>query len=368
LKHSSKTRSQKIRGWLWPASWWRRFGVIIIGLILGFTLLSYGVGRWYINTHSDEPMVLGTTFVSSYAQSFGLEPKETLEAILSDLQIKQVRLVSYWSEIEPTPGKYDFSQLDWQFEMANKYNAKVHLAIGLRQARWPECHEPDWVDINNKADWQPRLNNYMKAVIERYKNNPALDRYELENEFFMTVFGECKDFDRQRLIDEFNMVKAADPAHKVIISRSNNWIGIPIGEPTPDEFGISVYKRVWDSTFTHRYFEYPLPTWFYAALAGWGQIFTGKPMVIHELQAEPWVPNKKSVVETPLPEQFKSMNADRMASRINYGEGTGMRNIDLWGAEWWYWLKVKQNDPSVWNVVRDEVAKTATDNSKLPRQ
>jgi hypothetical protein len=49
------------------------------------------------------------------------------------------------------------------------------------------------------------------------------------------------------------------------------------------------------------------------------------------------------------------MNAKRMKDRISYGEATGMRTVDLWGAEWWYWLMVKQNDPSVWNVVKNEV-------------
>lgn len=374
MKHQLKALGRKLGSWLWPASLWRRSMTIIGVLVVLMSLASYGVSQWYINKHKHDTLVLGTTFVPSYAESFGLNPKDTLDAILSDLNIKQIRLVSYWSEIEPTPGKYDFSRLDWQFAMANKYDAKVSLAIGLRQPRWPECHEPSWVNIDPYLDkqnvdaWQPKLNDFMKAVIERYKDNPALNSYELENEFFMKVFGECKDFDRDRLIAEFNLVKKTDPNHKVIISRSDNWIGIGLGQPRPDEYGISVYKRVWDSTFTHRYFEYPLPTWFYASLAGWQELITGRNMVIHELQAEPWVPDKKSIVDTPLAEQYKSMNAQRMASRIVYGEATGMKNIDLWGAEWWYWLKVKQNDPSVWNVVKDDVAQTAANNSKIPSQ
>lgn len=348
---------------LWPASIWKRLLTGLGAFLILFVAGSYGVARWYIAKHNDEPMILGTTFVSNYAESFGLDPKETLEAILADLKVKQIRLVSYWDRIEYTPGQYDFNELDWQFAMAAKHGTKISLAIGLRQPRWPECHEPAWVMSLSKAEWQPKLYNFIKAVVERYKHSSVLETYELENEFFMTVFGECKDFDRQRLVSEFKMVKKWDPYHPVIISRSNNWVGLPVGQPTPDKFGISVYKRVWDKTITHRYFEYPLPAWFYAALAGGGELLTGKDMIIHELQAEPWPPT--DIHQASLGEQFKSMNAKRLKDRISYAKDTGMRNIDLWGAEWWYWLKAKQNDPSVWNVVKTAVSDADVQNAKL---
>jgi hypothetical protein len=290
-----------------------------------------------------------------------------LNAIFSDLNMRHIRLVSYWKDIETSPGNYDFSKLDWQFAMANKYHAKVSLAIGLRQPRWPECHEPNWVNTDSKYKdtWEPQLYKYMSAVIEHYKNNPALDSYQLENEFFMKVFGECKDFDRSRLVAEFKMVKKEDPSHPIIISRSNNWVGVPIQAPTPDEFSVSVYKRVWDATITHRYYEYPQPAWTYATLAGTEELISGRDMIVHELQAEPWPPKGQDIINTPVAEQFKSMNAKRMKDRIDYGEGTGMRSLDLWGAEWWYWLKEKKGDPSVWNVVKDSVNQATLNNEKL---
>lgn len=356
------------RVWIyaWRQGIWRRTLAILFSLILLFTAVSYGVGQWYVQKHAKEPLVLGTTFISGYAKSFGLDPKTTLDAIFGDLGIKNIRLVSYWDEIEPTPGTYDFSNLDWQFEMANRYDAKVSLAIGLRQPRWPECHEPKWADISAPQDeWRPQLNNFISATVERYKNNPALASYELENEFFMKVFGECKNFDRQRLVEEYKLVKNLDSRHLIIVSRSNNWIGIPIGQPRPDVFGISVYKRVWDASVTKRYFEYPLPGWFYSSLAGWGELLTGRAMVIHELQAESWAPAGKDLKDLSVEEMYKSMNPERMRSRIKYGVSTGMRNINLWGAEWWYWLKVDKQEPGIWDVVKQAVAEADAANYKL---
>lgn len=354
----------------WRRSLWRKVFTVFTALIIFITGFSYGIAEWYIHKHNSERLILGTSFIPDYAQSLGLDPKQTLSAIFDNLGIRQIRFVSYWSEIEKTPGNYDFSTLDWQFAMANKYHAKISLAIGLRQPRWPECHEPSWVNVDpkNPNGWQPQLYKYMEAVIKRYKDNPALQNYELENEFFMKVFGECKDFNRDRLVAEFNMVKKWDSKHFVIISRSDNWIGIPVGKPTPDEFAISVYKRVWDATFTHRYFEYPLPPWFYAALAGSEELLSGKNMIIHELQAEPWTPNGKLITEISVNEQFKSINADRLQKRIHYAEDTGMKTIDLWGAEWWYWLKEKQHDSSVWDVVKQAITQAKVDNQELGYQ
>ncbi len=329
----------------------------------------YGIAEWYIHKHAGEPIQLGTTFISDYATQLGVNPQDTLQAILEPanvggLGMKQIRLVSYWNDIESTPGKYDFSGLDWQFAMADKYGAQVSLAIGLRQPRWPECHEPSWVKPETKDVWEPQLNNFITTVINRYKNNPALQSYQLENEFFMKIFGKCSNFDRSRLVAEAALVKQDDPNHTLIISRSDNWIGLPVRQPTPDEFGISIYKRVYDYHFTHRYVEYPLPPWYYAFLAGAGEIITGKEMIIHELQAEPWLPHG-SINSSNLAEQAKSLSPNMLKNRINYAKETGLNSIELWGAEYWYWQKVTQNNPGYWQVVQQAVIKADNQNQKL---
>jgi hypothetical protein len=107
---------------------------------------------------------LGATFISDYARYFDLDPQETLRAIFTDLNVKHVRFVSYWEDIEPKPGQYDFSDLDWQFKLAKDYGAKVSLSIGLRQPRWPECHMPGWAAREPKPDWEPQL----KTCITRH--------------------------------------------------------------------------------------------------------------------------------------------------------------------------------------------------------
>ncbi|HSW79224.1 MAG TPA: beta-galactosidase [Candidatus Saccharimonadales bacterium] len=351
--------------WYWNKNWFHKSIVIlalIFGLIAGST---YGVARWYIWTQEGKPLVLGASFIPAYAKQLGVNPRDTLHAMFTELGIKHVRYVSYWSDIEPKQGTYNFKTLDWEFAEANANHAKVTLAIGLRQPRWPECHPPNWVDTTQPyQQWLPQIEQYMQKVIERYKGNPALESYQLENEYFLKVFGECKNYSRERLVAEYNFVKQQDPGHTVIIARSNNNIGWPINAPTPDEYGVSVYKRVW-VPLIGRYVEYPFPAWFYAALAGGSELLQGKNMVIHELQAEPWPPHSKNLVDTTIEEQNGSLSPKRLEGRFTYGEATGIKQMDLWGAEFWYYRKVKLNNPDLWNVAKQQYQAASEYNAKL---
>ena len=311
----------------------------------------YGIARWYIASEQHKPLIIGTTFIPAYAQSLGVDPEKTFDALLDDLHVRNVRLVSYWDQLEPTKGTYDFSSLDWQFKKAEAHHAKITLSLGLRQPRWPECHMPSWAMNQPSTEWQPQLNAFIRAVVDRYKDSPSLASYQLENEYFLKGFGECTDFSRDRLVQEFNIVKKADKNHPIIIARSNNALGTPLGDPTPDEFGISIYKRVWFVPL-QRYLEYPFPAWYYGFLAGVQKITTGKDMIIHELQAEAWTPHGQSISETSLAEQNKSFNAERFTSRVEYGKATGMREMYLWGSEYWYYRLVVLHDDSLWNAAK----------------
>lgn len=357
-KKSSKKASWRSEIWK-NRNWAQRILIVIILIVTFIVSGTYGIGYWYQQKHKSEPLAVGTTFIPRYARYFGLDPKVALHDTIYDLGIKRLRLVSYWKEIEAVKGTYDFTDLDWQFKMAESAGAKVNLAVGLRQPRWPECHEPTWAKNQPKDVWYPELKKFMTAVVERYKDSPALISYQVENEFFMSVFGECTDFDRARLVEETNLVRSLDPDTPIVITRSNNWGGVPLGEPTPDVYGVAVYKRVFDYSVTHRYFEYPYPPWFYASLAGAGEMVSGKPLIIHELQMEPWMPEGYEINNiADIPEQNKSMNADRLQKRFEYARESGIRTIDTWGVEWWYWRKVKANDPTLWNTAREEIAKS----------
>jgi hypothetical protein len=192
-------------------------------------------------------------------------------------------------------------------------------------------------------------------VVNRYKNNPALESYQLENEFYLNAFGQCNNFDRTRLATELALVKKLDPSRPVIMSRSNNYAGFSLKQPLPDVVGISIYRHVWSGPIRH-YLTYPFPSWYYAFLAGAEKILTGKPSIVHELQAEPWPPDGQGILNTSLAEQNKTFNAQTLKSTVHFGQQTGVKDVDLWGAEYWYYRAQVLHDPSVWNAARQVFA------------
>ena len=347
--------------WLPRSTWAKRLVYGFLALLIVIVSGMYGIAEWYIHSETG-PQTLGVTFIPDYAQSLGVDPQANMDALLK-IGVKNFRLVSYWSDIEQTPGHYDFSQLDWEFQKAEAAHAHITLTLGLRQPRWPECHYPDWaVPSPNLPVYGPTLKTialekFISVVVQRYQHSPALQNYQLENEYFLKGFGICDQIpgaeDRSRLISEYKLVKQLDPNRQIIVARSNNALGFPVGQPQPDEFGISVYKRVWNTIpLLRRYVEYPYPAWFYSYLAGVQKIFNHKDMIVDELQAEAWPPHGQTIPNTSLAEQNKSFDAARFQSRIQYGKATGMRQINLWGAEYWYYRLVVLHDDSLWKVAQ----------------
>jgi len=338
--------------------WLRRTTILFFVLCSLFIGGMYGIARWYIWSERHTPLTMGVSFIPDYATYLGVDPQQTMDALINDLHVQQFRLTSYWNDIETSPGQYDFSTLDWEFQKANAAGAKITLTVGLRQPRWPECHAPSFYDTSSpESQWYPQLKSFMTAVINRYKNNPALQGWQVENEYFLTGFGTCTNLSRDRLVDETKLVRSLDPRHEIIIARSNNALGWPIGAPTPDKFSITVYRRVWDANVTHRYLEYPFPAWFYAFTAGWQKIFTGKDMAIGELQTEAWPARGQGIPDASLAEQSKSIDAQRLKTTVKFAKATGMKTIDLWGAEYWYYRMQTLHDSSLWNAAKEEFVK-----------
>lgn len=299
----------------------------------------------------------GVSFSIKYAKELGNDWQANYLALLNDMGIKRFRLMSYWDLLEPNQGQYDFTDLDWQMNQAASKNAKVSLAIGFRQPRYPECHEPDWVKqlpVNQTA-FNNALYDYITTTVNRYKNNPALDSYQLENEAVNNWFGSCRGSaaPRERLQAEYDLIKKLDSKHPVYMSLSDEH-GLPFGKPTPDGYGFSIYRIVYSTnTAIHFYATYPITDYYHRVRAFLIERMKNRPVFIHEMQLEPWGP--QATEKLSIKEQDKSMNVSQIHKSLEYGRKTGIKTQYLWGGEWWYWRKTYFNDPSIWNAVKQEV-------------
>lgn len=321
---------------------------VLTAIIAGWHLFSW---LSFVVAPAREDYTFGTSFSIRQSESFGLDWRQNYTALLDDLEIRSYRLMSYWDDIEPKRGEFNFTNLDWQMDEAAKRNAKVSLAIGLRQPRWPECHEPKWSLELDKDNWKQALYAYTKVVVKRYENHPALENFQLENEAFAWWFGDCRENpDRQRIVEEYELIKSW--TSKPIWMSLSDQYGLPMQHPIADGLGYSLYTKVYNNLLPGTYVEPSPPLWFHQLRADTLRAMYGRDMFLHELQLEPW--GDKAIKQLTIKEQDQTMDVERIKYNLLFARKIGFDHIYTWGSEWWYW-RLMNGDDSVWNTVRAEV-------------
>lgn len=325
------------------------FAKILASTLAALILIFLGLYIWSYFSKPVKNFNFGITFSKPYAEQFNLDWKKTYIDILDDLEIRKLRLSAYWREVEPTPGNFDFSSLDFQVKEAEKRKADIILVVGVKLPRWPECHQPDWV---NSQNLEKSLLNYIKTVILRYKDSKAIRYWQIENEPFFTSFGICPRIKKDLLDKEISLVRSLD-SRKIIITDSGEWGDWVRTKRRGDIFGTTIYRIVWNDRFGR--IKYPFPAKFYYLKDIITNIFSGKEMkkqqtIVAELQAEAWGP--KPIPFLKAENQLNFLNFNEFKGIINYALKTGFDEFYLYGAEWWYWLKEKQGDDRFWEFVK----------------
>lgn len=326
----------------------------IVGCAVFIYIFMWTGGTWFdfIRFPEVQNPNYGVSFSAKRARELGLDPHANLTALLSDMKIKNYRLMSYWDETESTRGTFDFSELDWEVNEVAKYGGTVSLSVGLRQPRWPECHQPNWAYELKGNVWKQALYAYMEVVVKRYEKNSTVISWQLENEAYNNWFGTCDLPDDQRVKEEFALLSSW--TEKPIWMSLSDQHGYPINQPVPDKYGYSVYRWVWNTKFPPygTYLIYPTPVWYHRLRAAIIKAYTGKDIFIHELQLEPWGPSDTK--DLSVEEQNKSMSLQQIHDSLAFAREIGAKDIYVWGGEWWYWRMVN-GDPSVWNTVKHEL-------------
>jgi len=314
----------------------------LLGVILVYAMLAL------ISFDPTRQPKLGVTFSKQFSQDLGLNWKENYLAILDDLKIKYLRIPTYWDEVEAKEGKYDFSDIDWMVKEASKRNVKVVLTLGMRQPRWPECHFPDWAKNMKHEIMKIKVKELIFNTVLRYRNNPTIDYWQVENEPLLEFFGECPRPDRQLIKDEIDLVRALDSSREIVITASGElsfWYPEALWG---DVLGSTLYRYTW-SKYTGYSSYWFIPPSFYRVKA----FLLGKDINkfwISELQAEPWFPSDP--LTTPIKEQYKTMSPEKLIENFKYALRVNPERIYFWGAEWWYYTKVKLGRDDIWNTVK----------------
>jgi len=298
----------------------------------------------------------GLSFNQEHALDLGLNWRKVYTHMLEDLNPPYIRIAAMWNDVEPERGVFDFGNVDFMMDKAAANGTKVVLVVGQKAPRWPECHVPDWYTWGIDSTHGDIL-YYVENVVKRYKDHPALEIWQVENEPFIGFkFGDCDDFNVDAVEDEIELVKELDPEHKIMITDSgelSTWIPAAFAG---DIFGTTMYRIVrtpWGMVFSYDW----MPAGFYklkAKLLGRGY----DDFYIAELQAEPWF-SDSNPWNTPIHLQEKTMNPDRLKKHMDYAERVGSPRAYLWGVEWWYFMKEYQKDTRYWDIVKEKIRETA---------
>jgi len=302
-------------------------------------------------TPKPEKFTLGVSFSAKYARELGLDWQKTYLDILEDLQIKNLRLPTYWDQLEPVKGKVNFQETDYLLDQAQKHQAKVILAVGIKQPRWPECHIPTWVLELDHQTRQTHLLDFVAQVVERYKDHPALEYWQVENEPFVNFGEKCSTLDKDLLLKEVDLVRSKDPNHKIILTDSGEAFKLPITTMKySDIYGTTLYRLVYAPIIG--YFHHLYSPGFYTLKSLLTRVLyapNNTKTIVVELQAEPWSPNP--LIKTPLDTQIKLFPAEDLIKYLEFAKRTGFDSIYLWGVEWWYWMS-QQGHPEYWQYVK----------------
>lgn len=294
--------------------------------------------------YEPDELELGVTFSRKQAEELGLDWRQTYVSMFKDLGVRRVRLAAYWNEIEPAMGAYVWEDLDWQIAKAGEFGAEVILAVGGRLPRWPECHYPEWTNELTEDEREGMVLSYIKEVVIRYKDQGHISAWQVENEPFLSHFGDCPKLDKNFLDDEIMLVRSLDERPVVVTDSGELSIWYPAARRA-DIFGTTMYRDTY-SAHLDRYIHYPITPAFFRFKKNIVRWFAHPDeWIVVELQAEPWAPVPYH--ETTQAERDKTMNLQKFREMMDFARRTGFKTLYLWGVEWWYWERDFNNNSAI---------------------
>ncbi|NQV90651.1 hypothetical protein HQ487_04605 [Candidatus Uhrbacteria bacterium] len=308
------------------------------------TLALFVTAFVWINTRPAMHPTFGVTYSWTYAQQLELDPIETYIALIDDLDVRDVRLPLYWSEIEHEQGEYAWSIPDTLMRLSEERHVNMTLVVGIKVPRWPECYIPDWAENLSSTELNAAALSFIEVAVNRYKQSDSVIRWQVENEPFFP-FGECPEISVAQFKERVDLVRVLDdrPIQVTVSGEIGPWID---SAQSADVLGISLYRQTWNDLFG--YFVYPLAPEFYFFRASFIQPYVSR-VIVSELQAEPWFP--APIESRPLTDWYDTFTVEMLEQNILFAQEAGLSEAYLWGAEWWFALK-QQGDDRLWEGVR----------------
>jgi hypothetical protein len=326
---------------------------------------------------------IGLTFSPREATYRDLSWQPAFDAAL-DVSPALVRLGAYWHEIEPTPGVYDFSTIDWLLDRATARQQRVLFTVGMKAPRWPEyylpwwlanrLHLPDGIRVSDEPTVRAATLAFVRRTVEHVRERQTIAAWQVENEPLDPSGPHAWHIGADFLAEEIAIVRELDDQQRPVVVtafvETHPFAATPRGRDElvvrarevlakADVLGLDVYP-----TRTTHVFGTELtitwPAWIWSgALGELRSLATdaGKDAWIVEAQAEPWVIGG----EAPPPAwPGAEMAPARTASVLGEFQAAGYRTVLLWGVEHWEARRTQHEDVSWWGTLTTLFAESSS--------
>lgn len=323
----------------------------------------------------------GISFRPLQARELNLDPRAALDELIK-YPFTVLRLAAYWDRIEPAPGKFDPSWLDWQVEAAENAGKQIIICVGpVKAFGYPEFFVPSHRlpaplpegRLITPGSHRPLLDagiEFLTRIIDRYAVHSQVIAWQVEHESVDPLGMEHS----WRLSAEFAAAevaaaRAADPSRPVLLNgflpvsapvAASQWWrtrdqgdSLAVASRLADIVGIDYYPRhalaaAGSLTLYLDGIAGQLGPRRYRGLAARGAA-AGQQVMISEIQAEPW----EAVTVPPSPPgrgMYSCLPGQLIANynqcaRWSRRYPPGASAYLFWGAEYWL-LRARQGDPA----------------------
>jgi hypothetical protein len=322
---------------------------------------------------------LGFSFRVPQAEEMGLDQRVALNDLLR-LDFDVVRLAALWDRLEPRPGQFDWSPLDWQVEAAAKAGLEVIFAVGpIKNFGYPEFYVPRHrlpeplpdgrlITVESHPDLSAAAATFLESLIQRYRGVTAITMWQVEHEAVDPLGLEHS----WRLSSSFvarqvELVRQLDPARPILLNgfvpmsrpvelqqlwrTRDQGDSLAVGQGLADVVGLDVYPChavLGGGGFSLYLDAAPLATRRSVVHAISAARDAGRRVMVSEGQAEPWEaitrpPNPTGVATSCPPERL--ITTYSLCQAAARAAGVELDAYLFWGAEYWL-LRRASGDPA----------------------
>ena len=331
------------------------------------------------------PVQVGTSFSPFRAGYLGLDYKTAFKR-LEALHFKVIRLSTYWDQVD----REGYDQLDWLMSEARKSPQPIALTVGMKALGWPEFFIPPSAmpvnglhqgqDVASDSSFREAALSFVADTVVRYRDNPALIAWQVENEPFNRAGPQRLWIDAEFLRDEIARVRELDGHHRPLIVNAfshfnlvfdqasarqgfdfRQWLGFDADSAERDGLsvlgrgdvlGLDVYTAIGYQFLGRDHMSHADGDW-PDRLARVRELAhkQGKQAWITEAQAEPWESSDLNYADP------KSTSPKAIRDIFDNLKDAGFSTVLFWGSEYWLW-RADQGDTrwvdTIKGILRDE--------------